>query len=91
MRLSPSHPEAYHHMGIIYREYFKDLKMSKYYIKKALILDPKYPMNSYQLGLTYKQMGDIEEAKKLFKRSLELRPNYKDAEVELVKLNSLQV
>ena len=90
IKISPEHPEAYHHLGVIYREYYNDLNMSKYYLKKALIMDSKYPINSYQLEKKNKKTGNLAEAKKLFMRCLELQPNNKDAEKELVKLNNLQ-
>ena len=86
IKLFPLHPEAYHHMGIILREYYKDFEMSKYYIKKALILDPNYLLNSYQLGLTYLKLNEKEKAKKLFERCLELNPKHKDSIKELEKL-----
>lgn len=86
IKLSSSHPEAYHHMGIIFREYYNDLEMSKYYLKRALILDPNYLLNSYQLGLTYKKMGDKENAKILFEKCLKLNPKHKESLLELKSL-----
>lgn len=86
IKIAPNHPEAYHHMGVILRDYYNDLKMSKYYLKKALILDPNYLLNSYQLGLTYKKMGEKDTAKKLFERCLELNPNHKDSQKELASI-----
>ena len=86
IKASPTHPEAYHHMGVVLRDYCKDYEMSKYYLKKAFFLDPEYPLNSYQLGLTYKALNNIEEAKKMFTRCLELSPSYTDAEKELNKI-----
>ena len=74
-------------MGVVLREYCKDFEMSKYYLKKAFLLDPNYPLNSYQLGLTYKALGNTEDAKKMFRRCLELKPNSPDAEKELNKLS----
>lgn len=87
IKLSPNHPEAYHHMGIILREHFNDYEMSKYYIKKALVLDPKYALNSYQLGLTYKALGEVDEAKKCFENCLKLNPNHKETMKELKKIH----
>lgn len=86
IKTDASHPEAYHHLGVIYREYFKDLKMSKYYIQKALYLDPNYILNSYQLALTYKEMGNLEKAQEFLKRCQKIDPEHKDSKKELEKI-----
>ncbi len=86
IKINSNHPEAYHHMGIILRDYCKDYRMSKYYLKKAVTLDPNYLLNSYHLGLTYKKLNDKENAKKLFERCLELNPNHKESIKELKEL-----
>lgn len=79
IELSPFNPEAYHHMGIINREYIGDLDMSLLYLKKALRLDAKYPLNAYQVALTYKDMKNIPKTIEYLNKVLEINPNYAPA------------
>lgn len=82
--IAPSHPEAYHHMGVINREYIGDLEMSLLYLKKAFRLDSKYILNSYQVALTYKAMNDMTHAKEYVQKALKINPSYKPV-IKLMK------
>jgi len=57
-----------------------------YYYKKGLRLCPDYYDAHYELGLLYKRLGNIEEAKYEFRRTLEIKPEHYDAREALRSL-----
>ena len=72
IKIAPSHYGAYYHLGVIKREYNKDLDFSLLYLKKAYELNPQYALISYELALTYKAMNNIPSAIEYVKKSLEI-------------------
>ena len=62
------------------------MELSVLYLKKALRIDPNYPLNSYQLALSYKKLGDWKKAVQYLENALKLNPNFKDAKAELKKI-----
>ena len=87
INLSPKHPEAYHHFGVLYRDCYKDYELSRLYLQKAIRLDKKYFDNYYQLALTYIKEDDKESAKDALNVCLALKPDYKKASELLEKLS----
>ncbi len=54
--------------------------------EQALALDPKAPSVNYNLGLIYKQRGEVEKATAHFWRALDVDPADDDARVRLRQL-----
>jgi cytochrome c-type biogenesis protein CcmH/NrfG len=54
--------------------------------EQALALDPKAPSVNYNLGLIYKQRGEVERATAHFWRALDVDPADNDARVRLRQL-----
>jgi tetratricopeptide (TPR) repeat protein len=54
--------------------------------ERALALDPKAPSVNYNLGLIYRQRGEIEKAAAHFWRALEVDPSDNDARIRLRQL-----
>jgi tetratricopeptide (TPR) repeat protein len=54
--------------------------------ERALALDPKAPSVNYNLGLIYKQRGEIEKAAAHFWRALDVDPSDNDARIRLRQL-----
>jgi tetratricopeptide (TPR) repeat protein len=54
--------------------------------EQALALDPKAPSVNYNLGLIYKQRGEIEKAAAHFWRALDVDPSDNDARIRLRQL-----
>lgn len=79
IRTAPDHPEAYHHMGVIYRDYLKDTEMALLYLKKAYRLDKTTVLNPYQIALTYMELNDIPKVKEYAQKAAEINPCYKPA------------
>lgn len=59
--------------------------------EQALRADPKAPNVHYQLGLIYKEQGNLSGAAALFQRALEVNPSDKDARMWLERLSKLMV
>lgn len=54
--------------------------------ERALALDPKAPSVNYNLGLIYKQRGEMEKAAAHFWRALDVDPSDDDARTRLHQL-----
>ena len=54
--------------------------------EQALALDPKAPSVNYNLGLIYKQRGEVEKATAHFWRALDVDPADNDARIRLRQL-----
>ena len=52
-------------------------------IKKAIALSPQSPAPFYYLGQIRKACGDMAEAEKMFRKTIDLRPNHVEASREL--------
>ena len=89
MRVAPNHPEAYHHMGIIYRDYLNDMEMALLCLKKAYRLDKTSVLNPYQTAITYKVINDIPKALEYAKKAAEINPCYKPAADLLKELSGI--
>jgi tetratricopeptide (TPR) repeat protein len=59
--------------------------------KQALRANPKAPNVHYNLGLIYKEQGNLTQAAALFQRALEINPKDKDAQGWLDRLSELIV
>lgn len=64
-------PEAMLHYGIAYRKQAKSQQAIEYYLK-AIEFNPKYALAHYNLGLTYGEQGQLEEAAECFHKVVQL-------------------
>lgn len=72
-------PRAYLQYGnVFYRE--GDSEKAEEQYRAALEIAPNYATAYYQLGLVHRQMNDLEEALRLFDRSIELSREQNDSE-----------
>ncbi len=90
--LDPTVAEYYTGIGLLYAakadetsgkesELNKNLALDNF--KKAIALAPKEARNYYYLGVIYKNMNDIKKARDCFSRALTLKPDFKQAEMQL--------
>ncbi len=65
--------------------YIKLKKMDKFgeLMNEAIALDPENPTLYYNLGVVNFNQGRTEEAKKYYKKAIELKPDYSDAYMNL--------
>jgi len=59
--------------------------------KRALQADPKAPHIHYNLGLIFKERGELDRAIKMFERALEINPKDRDALYWLERLERIQL
>jgi len=67
-------------------EHAGDRKAGIQLLRRSLFLDPENAMNHYQLGNFYLADGAVENAKKAFTKSIELKPDFADAWFGLVRI-----
>lgn len=72
-------------IDLIEQKYDLAMEHGKMLIQK----DPNNPQSYYVMGVVYAEMGDKEEAGKLFRNALGLSPNFKPALEGLEKLRNL--
>ncbi|MDI6640735.1 MAG: tetratricopeptide repeat protein [Elusimicrobiota bacterium] len=68
--------------------YFVNTKFDKAIeeFKKALKFNPNDPEIYYNLGLAYESKGELDEARKMYEKAVEINPNYSLAKEHLSKL-----
>lgn len=90
--LDPTVAEYYTGIGLLYAakadetsgkesDLNKNLALDNF--KKAIALAPKEARNYYYLGVIYKNMNDIKKARDCFVKALTLKPDFKQAEMQL--------
>ncbi len=90
--LDPTGAEYYTGIGLLYAaradettgkesEENKNLALDNF--KKAIALAPREARNYYYLGVIYKNMNDIRKARECFVKALTLKPDFKQAEMQL--------
>lgn len=55
-------------------------------LKRGIKLNNENPLVHYHLGLCYEALGNFEDAKKEFRKAIELKPNLEEAKKHLDKL-----
>jgi Flp pilus assembly protein TadD len=53
---------------------------------KAIEIAPNYPTPYYNIGVLYRDRGDVETAGMYFKKAIELAPDFVEAQRELKRL-----
>ncbi|MFC2117547.1 tetratricopeptide repeat protein [Bacteroidota bacterium] len=66
----------YFNTGYIYLEFIKDYERAIPYFQLAYQKDPTYADAYYNEGLCYEYLNNIKKARELYKKSLEVVPNY---------------
>jgi len=78
--------EANYNLGFIFMEYLKDYKLAINYFADATRVNPKHEQSYFAMGRCYQSFGDVTNAERYFRKSLEVNPNYKNAKNQLEKL-----
>lgn len=80
---------AYYNKGYLKLVYDEDYKTAILFFEKAIRLDPQYFEAYYNTGLAYEMMKQYAEARKYYKKSLEIETNYPKAIEGLNRLDAL--
>ncbi len=89
--LYPDNKRAYYNMGYIYLVEMKDFENAKIMFQEAISINPRYVEAVYNLGRTYEAMQDYKAARKQYKLSLELLPNYPLAVQGMNRLDDIMI
>jgi tetratricopeptide (TPR) repeat protein len=76
MRINSQMREAPYNMGYIHLVHLKLYSEAKKYFEKAIKIDPKYYEAYYNYGYCFELLGDIQNAEKIYKKALEIKPDY---------------
>ncbi len=71
------HESAWNHLAII-EVYEKNLEQAVLYFQRAITINPKNADYYFNLGQTYKQLQQMEEAQEAFDQAIFLNPAYKE-------------
>ena len=64
---------SYNNLSIIYGQKKENQKALEV-LKKSFLLKPDYPLTSYNLGVTYSRLGEIEKSNRFYNVALSLNP-----------------
>lgn len=74
--VNPQSERGYYNLGYIYLTIKEDFKKAEQFYRQALDVNPDNVNSVYNLGSALEQQGKIEEARKLFKQTLQMQENY---------------
>ena len=78
--------DANFNLGFIFMEDLNDFKNAINYFADAVRVNPNYYTAYYSMGLCYQSFGDIKNAEKFYRKSLDIYPDY---ELSIKSLNKL--
>lgn len=81
-RTSPSSPQNHNNLGDLYGRR-REFKQAEWHFKKAIELNPVYGDAMHNLGNTYVQMGEFEEAIKWYESALKNKPSLWQSEAQI--------
>jgi len=87
LRIDPKNVPALSNLGLLcFRQNPPDLKTASDYFEQVIRLNPNNPIAYNNLGVVREQQGKLVEAEQLYKKALQLKPDYKDAQDNLKRL-----
>jgi Flp pilus assembly protein TadD len=87
--LLPDHATTYTNIAFVYAAVsspLRDLEKAKFYLQRALELDPKIAEAWQNLGLVTMEQGEVAEAERYFRRATEVDPRHVGAYNQLCAL-----
>lgn len=76
IQINPMDREAHYNLGFINYEHLKQYDKARKHFSDAVSADPKFARGYYMLGLSYEALGDKQNAKIAYSKSIELNPLY---------------
>lgn len=87
LRIDPKNIPALSNMGLLcFRQNPPDLKTASDYFEQVIKFNPNNPIAYNNLGVVREQQGKLAEAEQLYKKALQLKPDYKDAQDNLKRI-----
>ncbi|MCF8332399.1 MAG: tetratricopeptide repeat protein [Bacteroidales bacterium] len=75
--VNPENEKAYYNLGYIHLTITHNYTKAEQYFRQALDVNPSNINTVYNLGLSLEQQRKYEEARKLYRETLEMQDNYK--------------
>lgn len=91
VELYPGNQRAYYNMGYIYLVEKENFETARIMFQKAVSVNPQFVEAVYNLGRTMEAMGDLNDAREQYKKSLELLPNYPLAVQAMNRLDDILI
>ena len=85
LELDPNNSYIHQAMASIYRK-TQEFASARNHLNASLEIDDKNPITYYNYGNLLVDMKHFDEAKEMYKKALELDEDFKEAKVELLKL-----
>ncbi len=85
LELDPNNSYIHQAMASIYRK-TQEFASARNHLNASLKIDDKNPITYYNYGNLLVDMKHFDEAKEMYKKALELDGDFKEAKVELLKL-----
>jgi len=85
LELDPNNSYIHQAMASIYRK-TQEFASARNHLNASLKIDDKNPITYYNYGNLLVDMKHFDEAKEMYKKTLELDGDFKEAKVELLKL-----
>lgn len=67
---------ANYNLGYVHFQYLSMYEQASKYFNTAILADPEYVEAVYMRGLCLEKLGDVDGARRDFKKALELKPDY---------------
>jgi tetratricopeptide (TPR) repeat protein len=71
--------DAFFNRGLLYATQFKNLKKGHADLERSIEIRPRNKLSYYYNGILYRDEEDLEKAKEMFNKVIELYPNYAEA------------
>lgn len=85
LELDKTSTAIYQALATTYRK-LGDFEMAKNSLNSSIAIDGSNPITYYNYGNLLVDAGEVDEAKKMYEKALELDPEFKEAKEELEKL-----
>ena len=85
-QINPDHADAFYNMGYMMIQ-LDNMRAAKDYFTKSIAAEKMNYKSYYGRGFTYESLGDINNARKDYKKTLEIMPNHGPAREGLRRIN----
>jgi tetratricopeptide (TPR) repeat protein len=79
LNIDPEYPDANHLLGILHLQFHNTPDTAEHYISRAQASRPQEPVFLNSLGTVYWYQGQLDKARDVFEKAIELKPDYIDA------------
>ena len=67
---------ANYNLGYVHYQYLSVYEKASKFFNEAVLIDPEYVEALYMRGLCLEKLGDVDGARRVYKKALEIKPDY---------------